>query len=480
MSGSPIHFGTSGWRGIIADEFTFANVRIAVTAIAQHVGAQHKSPTVLVAHDTRFFSEEFARTALEILAEQKIDAFLCEGFTPTPTVAYELRRRKADGAINFTASHNPSAYHGLKFSGPKGGPALPEVTRDIEARVAKLDAAKFTAAPEVHNRRSASFKSIAPREPYLQRLNELVRFDVIAKGHLRIAFDALHGCAAGYLDAALAEHGIKCSGLRENRDVLFDGTGPDVSEENLKPLRELVREQKFQVGLAADGDADRFGTVDSDGTFISPNHILALVYDYLVESRGWQLGAARSVATSHFIDAVARLHGLPIRQTPVGFKYLGELIDEGTTALSGEESSGLTIHTHVPEKDGILACLLVAEMTAARGESLGAQISSLFRRVGCEFWPVRTNLHLTPEIQQRTVDRLKQDYSQFLGRKVKDLDRTDGLKLEFDDGSWALMRLSGTEPLLRLYTEASTQRASQKLADDARNWILECAASGKN
>lgn len=480
MSASQIHFGTSGWRGIIADEFTFANVRIAVTAIAAHVRAQHESPTLLVAHDTRFLSEEFARTAMDILAAQKIDALLCEGFTPTPTVAYELRRRKADGAINFTASHNPSPYHGLKFSGPKGGPALPEVTRDIEARAAKLDPAKFAATPEVHNRREAGFKRISPRDPFLQRLNELVRFDVIAKAKLRIAFDALHGCAAGYLDAALAAHGIVCRALRENRDVLFDGTGPDVSEENLKPLRDLVREQKLQVGLATDGDADRFGIVDSDGAFISPNHILALVYDYLVESRDWRLGAGRSVATSHFIDAVALLHGLPIKQTPVGFKYLGELIEEGTTALSGEESSGLTIHTHVPEKDGILACLLVAEMTAARGESLSAQIKSLFRRVGCEFWPVRTNLHLTPEIQQRAVERLKRDYSQFLGRKVKSLDRTDGLKLEFEDGSWALMRLSGTEPLLRLYTEANTQRASQKLADDARNWIFESAASGKN
>lgn len=480
MAGSPIHFGTSGWRAIIADEFTFPNVRLAVAAIAGHVRAKKTKPVVLVAHDTRFFSEEFARAAMEILTAQNVEALLCEGFTPTPTVAFEVRRRKADGAINFTASHNPAAYHGLKYSGPAGGPALPEVTRDIEARAAKLAATDFSRPTDAHNRREANWKRISPRDPYLARLNELVRFDVIAKSKLRIAVDALHGCAAGYLDSALQSHGIACEVLRANRDVLFDGTGPDVSEENLEPLRDIVLGQRMNLGISADGDADRFGVIDSDGAWISPNHILALVYDYLIESRGWKLGAARSVATSHFIDAVGRHHNLSIHQTPVGFKYLGELLEQGKVALVGEESAGLSIHRHVPEKDGILACLLVAEMTAARKQSLGQQIRALFKRVGAEFWPLRTNLHLTNEIQRRTIDRLKIDYADFLGRKVHKLDRADGLKLEFTDGSWALMRLSGTEPLLRLYTEAASLAASQKLADDARQWIYESAARGGN
>ncbi|HET9400989.1 MAG TPA: hypothetical protein VFO34_08565 [Candidatus Acidoferrales bacterium] len=480
MPGSPIHFGTSGWRAIIADEFTFSNVRLAVAAIAAHVRAQKSKPVVLVAHDSRFFSEEFARATMEILCADKIEALLCEGFTPTPTVAFEVRRRKADGAINFTASHNPYAYHGLKYSGPAGGPALPEVTRDIEARAIKLAAQDFSRPTDAHNRRENNWKRISPREAYLARLDELVRFDVIAKAELKIAVDTLHGCAAGYLDAALEAHGIRAAVLRANRDVLFDGTGPDVSEENLQPLRSAILQGNLDLGLAADGDADRFGMIDSDGTWVSPNHILALVYDYLVESRGWKLGAARSVATSHFIDAVARYHKLPIFQTPVGFKYLGELLEQGKVALVGEESAGLSIHTHIPEKDGILACLLVAEMTAARKQSLGEQIRALFKKVGSEFWPLRTNLHLTEEVQRRTIDRLKSDYATFLGRKVQKLDRTDGLKLEFSDGSWVLMRLSGTEPLLRVYTEAGSQTASQKIADDAREWIFESAAHGRN
>jgi len=482
MPDSPIHFGTSGWRAIIADEFTFPNVRLAVTAIAEHVRAKSRKPTIIVAHDTRFFAEEFARTAGEILRTHGIEVLFCDGPTPTPTVAVEILRRKTSGAINFTASHNPFAYQGLKFSGPDGAPAMPAVTKDIEKRAAKLSKRDFTKSAEAHSQPKPEFTSISPRDAYLSRLNELVRFDVIAKAaksskdKLAIVYDALHGCGAGYLDRALADHGIPVTVIRANRDVLFDGTGPDVTEENLTPLRKAVLDGKAHMGIASDGDADRFGIIDSDGTWISPNHILALVYDYLVQSRGWKMDAGRSVATSHMIDAVAKLNAKKVHQTPVGFKYIGELIEKDKIALGGEGSAGLSIRGHVPEKDGILACLLVAEMMAARGTSLAAQIKDLFRRVGSEFWPIRTNLHLSAELQAKTMKRLKQNYSTFLGRRVKSLDRTDGLKLEFDDGSWVLLRLSGTEPLLRVYTEAGSQKESAKIADDTQKWINDSSA----
>ncbi len=445
-----------------------------MTAIAGHVRKNAKRPLLIVAHDTRFFAEEFTRTATTILQDHKIEVLECDGPAPTPAVAFEIRRRKTSGAINFTASHNPAAYNGLKFSGPDGAPAMPEVTRDIEARAAKLDPRKFTKMPGEHNHDSREPKQISLQHAYLARIAELVRFDVIAKGKPSIVYDALHGCAAGYLDRALAEHGISCHTIRTDRDVLFDGTGPDVTEENLAPLRKAVLDQHAKVGLATDGDADRFGILDADGTWISPNHILALVYDYLVESRGWNLGAGRSVATSHLVDAAARSHGQKVFQTPVGFKYIGELIEQDKIALGGEESAGLSIRGHVPEKDGILACLLVAEMIAARGSAtLGEQIRALFKKVGTEFWPIRTNLHLTDDVQARTLARLKKGYKTFRGRRVKSLDRTDGLKLEFEDGSWVLLRLSGTEPLLRVYTEASSQAASARLAQETRGWIYE-------
>jgi phosphoglucomutase len=467
---SPIKFGTSGWRGLIADDFTFASVRLAVTAIAEHVKAKSAKATILVGYDTRFYSEEFSALAVAILQQYGIRALLCDTFTPTPAVAYEIQRSKLDGAVNFTASHNPAQYHGLKFSSSDAGPALPEVTKDIEARAAKLFARG--GVPPLKEQ-SAPEEKINLRENYLKRLEQLVRFDVLAQAKTKFAVDALHGCGAGYLNKILADHGVFVETIRADRDVLFDGTGPDVSEENLAPLRNVVLSSKATAGLATDGDADRFGIVDSDGAWIQPNLILALVYDYLVQSRGWKLPAARSVATSELLDAAAKSHGQTIFQTPVGFKYIGQLIREDKIALGGEESAGLTIRGHIPEKDGILACLLVAEMIAARKASISEQIQRLFKKVGRSFAPTRENLHLTEEQKSVAVQKSKTDASTLLGRKVKSIDRTDGAKFAFDDGSWMLLRLSGTEPLLRLYVEAETPAASAKLVRQATDWILK-------
>src|SRR6266853_3327808 len=468
-----IKFGTSGWRAIIAEDFTFANVRLAAAAIADHVRSRSAKPTLIVGHDTRFFGEEFSQAAAQILREHRIHVLLCKGATPTPVIAYEIIRRKIDGAINFTASHNPAEYHGLKFSGPDGGPALPEVTHDIEARAAKMG----ERAPAKAN--DGAFEKIDPRDPYLERLSQLVNFKAMRDAKLSVVTDALHGCGAGYLDHALTAHGITAQAMRTDRDVLFDGSGPDVSEENLRPLREAVLAKKAAVGLATDGDADRFGILDSDGTWMQPNHILALLYDYIVETRAWKMPAGRSVATSHLMDAVAEHYGTTIYQTPVGFKYIGELIEQDKIALGGEESAGLSIRGHLPEKDGILACLLVAEMVAVRGASLAEQLRALFKRVGREFWPQRANLHLPEDVKLRTVNRLKADFSTFLGRRVKSLDRTDGVKMEFADGSWVLLRLSGTEPLMRVYTEAATLEESSKIASETQAWVMDAAQEAK-
>jgi phosphoglucomutase len=481
MADCPIKFGTSGWRGVIAEDFTFGNVRIAAGAIAEHVLSRNPHPTLLVGHDTRFFSEEFARAAAATLADRGVQPLLCKGATPTPALACEIRRRKIDGAINFTAGHNPAEYHGLKFSAGDGGPALPEVTRDVEARAVKLSArpaAQTAAFPSPHDGHDFEQVDIAP--PYLERLGELVRFAELKRpGAPRIVYDALHGSGVGHLDRALAEHGIAGHvTIRAERDVLFEGSGPDVSEENLKKLSDAVTSHKAQIGLATDGDADRFGILDAQGRWISPNHILGLLYDYLIESRGWNLDSARSVATSHLLDAVAARHGRKVRQTPVGFKYIGQLILQDAIVLGGEESAGLSIRGHIPEKDGILACLLVAEMIAARQASVEEQLRELFRRVGREFWPLRTNLHLRESVKARAVERLKSDFSEFLGKRVAQADRTDGLKLVFDDGAWILLRLSGTEPLMRVYTESATREESARLAERARAWVFAAAAGG--
>ncbi len=468
MSTDAIHFGTSGWRGIIAEDFTFERVRIAAAAIAGHIRAQHKKPTILVGYDTRFFSEEFARAAAAILRDEGCRVLLCSSATPTPAISFEILRRKLQGAINITASHNPAAYNGLKFSGPDGGPALPEVTHDIEGRARKL-ADQFWPPAEIED--GHDFERVDLREHYFQRIGELVRFDVIASAKSAFAYDALHGCGSGWLDLAVQRHGIEVHSIRTGRDVLFDGTGPDPSEENIKPLAKLMRETKAVAGLATDGDADRFGILDRDGTYVSPNHILALVFDYLIETRHWKLGAARSVATSHLIDAVARHHGVPVFETPVGFKYIGPFLEDDKITLGGEESAGMTIRGHIPEKDGIVACLLVAEMISARRKPVSEQLRDLFRRVGRAYWPVRVNLHFPAETIAALPQRFASAFQEFGGRKIARTDRTDGLKFVFADDSWVLMRPSGTEPLVRVYAEAESPAKSANMAEEARKWI---------
>lgn len=461
-----IHFGTSGWRGVIADDFTFPGVRRASAAIAGHVTAQKKNPTVIVGHDTRFFSPEFAKTSASVMRDHGCRIVFCPDPTPTPVLAHAIIYNKLEGGVNITASHNPAAYNGLKFSGPDGGPALPDITKDIEIRAAALadDGVPYQDIKD-------DFERLDPRQPYFAQLKKMIRFDVLAKAKGNFAYDALHGCGAGWLDRLLADHGMTVEAIRTKRDVLFDGTGPDPSEENLEPLKKLVIEKKSLAGLATDGDADRFGILDRDGSFVSPNHILGLVFDYLLETRGLKLGASRSVATTHLMDAVGRLHDVKVYETPVGFKYVGPLLRAGKIIIGGEESAGMTIHGHLPEKDGILACLLVAEMIAARNTSLMDQLRDLFHRVGSEFWPVRKNLHLPDQTQKKLPDRLRENFSEFAGHRVAKTDRTDGLKLLLDDGSWVLMRPSGTEPVARIYTEASNLAAAEKLAEDAQAWI---------
>jgi phosphoglucomutase len=467
MAATAIKFGTSGWRGIMADDFTFSGVRRAAAAIAGHVLAQKKSPTLIVGYDTRFFSQEFALAAAAVLESHKCRILFCKEPTPTPAIAHAIIHGKLDGGVNITASHNPAEHNGLKFSGPEGGPALPEVTHDIEKRAVAIK------DQPPHHEIEDVFERIDPRAPYFEQLARMVRFDVIKKAKGSFVCDAVHGCGAGWLDRVLAVHGISVEMIRANRDVLFDGSGPDPSEENLAPLKTLVLENKALAGLATDGDADRFGILDHDGSFVSPNHILGLLFDYLLETRGSKLGASRCVATTHLLDAVSRLHGVKVYETPVGFKYVGPLLREDKIAIGGEESAGLTIRGHLPEKDGILACLLVAEMIAARGATLGQQLRDLFKRVGREYWPIRVNLHLSPDVQARVPEKLQSNVRTFAGRHIAKTDRTDGLKLIFDDGAWVLMRASGTEPLIRIYTEAATPAESQKIAEEARAWITQ-------
>ncbi len=466
-----IKFGTSGWRAVMAEEFTFSNVRRAVTGIARYVAAQKRQGArIIVGRDPRFLGETFCAQAAGILAAHGITPLVITDAAPTPAIAFEVIRSKADGAINFTASHNPPEYNGIKFSTPDGAPALPEVTRRIEAEIQKLTA-EDTEDAEIGRREAPAKQGIEVRGPYLARLKEIVDLEAIRKAGLKIAFDPLYGAARGYSDALLREAGIEVATVHDRRDVLFGGHAPEPEDHLLEELRRKMRETGARIGIATDGDADRFGIVDEDGTFLAANYIVALLFDYLVESRGWKNGVAKSVTTTNLINALAKHHGVELHETPVGFKYIGELIQQDKIAIGGEESAGLSIRHHVPEKDGVLAGLLCCEMVARRGRPLGAQLQELFVKVG-SFYPLRENFRLTPEIQSKFTSKLGTEPRQFAGRAVAEVVRTDGLKMVLDDGSWVCYRLSGTEPVVRVYSEARSAGDLAKLSAAAKQWIF--------
>jgi len=464
-----IKFGTSGWRAVMAEEFTCANVRRAVTGIARYVVSQKpKSAKVIVGRDPRFLGETFCAMAAEILSAHGIAPLVIAEPAPTPAISYAVTQAKADGAINFTASHNPPEYNGIKFSTPDGAPALPEVTRRIEAEVVAADgsgeSAKAANPPET--------QPLDPRRMYLSRLREIVDLHVIQKAGLRVVFDPFWGAARTYPDALLREAGVDVATVHDCRDVLFGGHAPEPDDLLLNDLREKMRETRAHIGIATDGDADRFGIVDEDGTFFQPNYIIALLFDYLVESRGWKNGVGKSVATTNLINALAQHHKVELHETPVGFKYIGELIKQDKICIGGEESAGLSIRHHVPEKDGVLAGLMCCEMVARRGKSLGKQLQELFAKVG-SFYPQRENFRLTEEVKGKFTKKLASEPREFFGRKVGDLVRKDGLKLVFEDGSWVCYRVSGTEPVVRVYSEASNASELSKLSIAAKQWIFD-------
>ncbi|MGA7685400.1 MAG: phosphoglucomutase/phosphomannomutase family protein [Terriglobales bacterium] len=463
-----IKFGTSGWRAVMAEEFTFANVQRVVHGIARYVASQKPSGAkVIVGRDPRFLGETFCAMACDILSSYGITPLLIAEPAPTPTISYAVIRSKADGAINFTASHNPPEYNGIKFSTPDGAPSLPEVTKAIEAEIAAYDR-----NPQTQQAAKATPQALDPRTPYLKRLGEIVDLDVIKKSGVKIAFDPMWGAARGYSDGVLRDAGIPVSAVHDFRDVLFGGHAPEPDDHLLGDLRREMSETGAAIGIATDGDADRFGIVDEDGTFLQPNYVIALLFDYLVETRGWKNGVGKSVATTNLINALADHHKIELHETPVGFKYIGELIKEDKILIGGEESAGLSIRGHVPEKDGVLAGLLCCEMVARRGASLGKQLQDVFGKVG-SFYPLRENFRLTTEVKQKFTEKLRVDPHEFSGSKVAGVVRTDGLKLVLADGSWVCYRLSGTEPVVRVYSEARSKEDLAKLSAAAKAWIFD-------
>src|SRR4029079_4491850 len=383
-----------------------------------------KGSGVVVAFDTRFLWEKFALEGAKIFAYNGIQAFLCNRDVPTPCVSFETVRRKAMGAINFTASHNPPEYNGLKFSTANGAPALPEVTQAIEREINALEAENEKL--DVYEK-SKLIETIDPKDRYLGELRNKVDTDAISKSGLRIAMDPLYGTARDYLDYFLLEAGVEVKIIHNYRDPYFGGFSPECNEKNLGELRGIVSSEKFDLGLATDGDADRFGIIDDRNRFVSPNIILALLALYLKRYRNIPGGLARSVATTHLIDSIARKLDVPLYETPVGFKYIGELILADKIAMGGEESAGMSMYQHLPEKDGILACLLVAEMVARRGKKLYELIDATYQEFGY-FYSKRIDMKLTPQLKESLAAKLANPPRQLDGLTVREVNKTDGVK----------------------------------------------------
>ena len=464
-----IKFGTSGWREIIARDFTFDNVRIATQGIADYLNAERKNsasplakrkPFIILGHDARFLGPEFSLAAAEVLAANGIESLLCNRCTPTPVIAHTIRHKKAIGGINFTASHNPAEYQGLKFSTWNGAPATPEVTKQIEANIVKLQAANWTFKAVPFG--SYSCKTIDPKPEYFRALKKFIKFDVIKKAKMKIAVELMYGTGRGYLDTLLENCGVKVTRFHDETNPLFGGIHPEPNAHGMEAVSKFVRSGKAQMGLGLDGDADRFGIVDKDGTWLTPNQVLALALYHLKKNRGWTGAVVRTVPTSHQVDAVAELLGVKVYETPVGFKYIGAQRESEPIIVGGEESGGLSVKGHVPEKDGILACLLMAELVATEKKSLGQILKNLEKQIG-EFHSDRINISFAPEKKDALLAKLSSGLKNIGAFPVEKFITTDGYKFLLPNREWVAFRASGTEPLIRCYIEAKSKANLKKL-----------------
>ncbi|MFP4081800.1 MAG: phosphoglucomutase/phosphomannomutase family protein [Candidatus Aminicenantes bacterium] len=456
-----IKFGTSGWRAVMGEEFTFQNVRVVVQAIANHLNKKFpgKKISVIVNYDTRFLSERYALEAAKVLSHNQIHVFISERDAPSQAQSYQLIKRKAQGGINFTASFNPPEYNGLKFNTETGAPALPEETDKIEKEIKQL----LNGSSHCPYYPKAEYVGeIDLQEDYLNFIQKKIDFDLIRKSKIKVAVDLLYGTSREYLDEILEENHIPVEEIHGYIDPYFGGITPSCSEENLAELKKLVKQEKCHLGIATDADGDRFGVVDEKGNFIIQNLILSLLLDYFVSKKNWRGGVARSVATTHLVDRIARRYDLPVFKTPVGFKYLADLFLKKKIIFGGEESACMAIKGHLPEKDGIYAGLLVAEMMAASGKSLSQQIDDLFRNYGKRVGKQRM-ISLNSKNEKKLRRLIKHPPSKFADRKVLNVETIDGVKLDFSDDDWILFRFSGTEPLIRCYGEAGAKKELQNL-----------------
>ena len=463
-----IKFGTDGWRGVIADDFTFANAQTVSEAISRYVArAEDPRKGVIVGYDHRYLSDRVARRAAEVLSSAGTPVWLADRPCPTPAVSYLVRSRGAAGGIVVTASHNPYRWNGIKYKASYGSSALPSIVAQIENQLQVVASAQLPALPP----RPELIQPIDPREPYLGALKKLVDWESIRKANFRFVFDPMHGSAAGLLTELFRMNGVECLEIRGTRDPRFGGAHPEPIEPHVAPLQEAVVSGGFDAGFAADGDGDRIGAVDRSGSFVNPHQIFALLVWHLAGTRQLPGEIAKTFSVTKLIDKLAAKLERNLHEVPIGFKYICELMLERNILIGGEESGGIGTSLYLPERDATVSALFLAELMAWHGRTLGELLGQLHEEFG-EHHYGRVDLEITAQQKERALRWFADGSSNKLLRwPVVRRENLDGLKLYVGDVGWIMVRASGTENLLRVYAETSRGETTRELLKDVADRI---------
>jgi alpha-D-glucose phosphate-specific phosphoglucomutase len=455
-----IKFGTDGWRGIIADDFTFANARLVASAIARYVvRSEDARKGVLIGYDHRYAADRVASAIAEVLSSTCTPVWLADKPCPTPAISLLVRQRKAAGGIVVTASHNPYSWNGIKYKASYGSSALPSIVAQIEK---ELSAVLANGVPPLPPRKKL-IHSLEPRAPYLDTIEKLVDWQRLRDAKFRIVVDPMHGSAAGLLQELFVRNGIACEEIRGTRDPRFGGVHPEPIEPHIDALRKAVLAGKFDAGFAADGDGDRIGAIDRDGSFVNPHQIFALLVWHLIGTRKLPGEIAKTFSVTKLIDGLATKYKRKLHEVPIGFKYICELMLEQNILIGGEESGGIGTSLYLPERDATVSALLLAELMAWHGKSLGEVLRILHQEFG-EFHYGRVDLDVKAAQKEKAIAHLSSEkLKQFQEWPVSRRENMDGIKLYLGEIGWVMVRASGTENLLRIYAETSKAATTQKV-----------------
>jgi phosphomannomutase len=468
-----VKFGTDGWRGIIADDFTYENVRLAAAAIAHYIlKSEPAGGGVCIGYDTRFGSRDFALVAAEVLASAGISVRLSDRITPTPALSYAVKHLGAAGGVMITSSHNPFQWNGVKFKASYGGSGSPSIMSAIESYLGQPLPLAATQAVIAE----ADFVT-----PYVAAIERFADLNMIAKAKQKYAIDCMYGCGRGILSGIFARAGVEHIEIRGEINPLFPGINPEPIEPHIRALEETVVEHKCQAGLCTDGDADRIGAVDENGVFVDAHKIYSVLLEWLLKRKQWPGDVTRAFNTTKMLDRIAAKYGRKLYEHGIGFKYVCDLMLTKDILIGGEESGGIGIQRHLPERDGLLNCLLLANVMAEESRTLGQLVEALQQEYG-EHQYDRIDLHISDEIKNAAIARAKAGVSEFAGMKVLRVETLDGIKFFLDSPechskpnaaeSWLLLRASGTEPLLRIYAESCSKASVGALLEAGRRFAL--------